>query len=135
MAGRLVETARQPYYEWLVLMGRTALAYGAAPVPDVEALAAEALNTGHRAQNPNAALFYAAQVGSLAWLTGRNTEVDASLADIVADVPALGPTVQCARAIMWAETGRVEQARVILRQLAGRRLLARHPEHRRGCRR
>ena len=64
VAGRLVETARQPYYEWLVLMGRTALAYGAAPVPDVEALAAEALNTGHRAQNPNAALFYAAQVGS-----------------------------------------------------------------------
>ena len=117
VAGRLVETARQPYYEWLVLMGRTALAYGAAPVPDVEALAAEALNTGHRAQNPNAALFYAAQVGSLAWLTGRNTEIDASLADIVADVPALGPTVQCARAIMWAETGRVEQARAVLRQL------------------
>jgi len=117
VASRLVEATGQPYYEWLVLMGRTALAYGAAPVPDVEALAAAAVSAGHRAQNPNAALFYAAQVGSLAWLTGRDTAVDASLADIVADVPALGPTVQCARAIMWAETGRVEEARVILREL------------------
>ena len=51
VAGRLVEAAAA-HYEWLVLMGRTALAYGAAPVPDVEALAAEAVSAGHRAQNP-----------------------------------------------------------------------------------
>lgn len=117
---------RQPYYAWLIATVRACLAFAAGRLQDVEALAAEALALGHQAQNPNAVLFFAAQVGSLYWFAGRSGDVEASLTTIADAFPALQPVVECALVATQAEAGRLDEARrsldTVMRNGAWRRL-------------
>ncbi len=107
---------RQPYYAWLIAIARACLAFAGGRLQDVEALAAEALSLGHQAQNPNAVLFFAAQVGSLYWYAGRSDAVETSLTTIIDAFPVLRPVVACALVTTHAEAGRDEEARLALRE-------------------
>ena len=108
---------RQPYYAWLIAIARACLAFAGGHLQDVETLAAEALSLGHQAQNPNAVLFFAAQVGSLYWYVGRSDGVETSLTTIVDAFPVLRPVVECALVATHAEAGRTDEARRALRAL------------------
>jgi CheY-like chemotaxis protein/tetratricopeptide (TPR) repeat protein len=102
---------RQPYSSWIAASAKVCMAFVEARLDKVEELARQALELGQKAQNPNAALFYGVQLAHLLWLRGRFDALEPIWESIGRAQPPLLPTLQCARAVSYAEIGQLEEAR------------------------
>jgi class 3 adenylate cyclase len=114
---RLAEELRQPNHLWHtpILRGMRALIDGR--FADVERLAEEALEGGHRAEEPLAAQFYLILLAALRRHQGRMEELVAPVEAFVARYPAI-PAWRTALANGYAQIGREAEARVELDRLA-----------------
>ncbi|MCD6015404.1 MAG: hypothetical protein K0R41_32 [Geminicoccaceae bacterium] len=120
---RLAAELRQPQFLWHIplLRGMRALIDGR--FDDAEALAAEALAGGERAQEPVSAMFYAIQDSQLRRLRRRSEDVRRleqslpALGDLVERYPAI-PAWRCSLAATHAELGHPGEARAVFEPLA-----------------
>lgn len=115
---RLALELKQPYQSSIAATAGACLALAQGRLDEVEELARRALELGRQAQNPNAGLFYAVQMGHLLWLRGRFEDLDALSEGLGQGNALLLPTLGCARAVRCCELGRLDEARFRFEELA-----------------
>ncbi|MBI4515381.1 MAG: protein kinase [Deltaproteobacteria bacterium] len=110
-SSRLSESLRQPYYRWGMAITRVLLAFVQGRLPEVEALAQQALQMGQEAQNRNAALVFGIQITLLLVEQGRAQEAEEALSGAAAMYPSIGHNLRCGLAVAYMDQGRAAQAR------------------------
>lgn len=113
---RLAEALRQPFYLGYSVMFRAMRALMSGSFAGGEALAQEALAIGQRAENPVAPTLFGAQAFWAYWAQGKLPLLAGAMTEIVADVGI--PAARCAVPFVYAELGRMEEARAELERLA-----------------
>jgi tetratricopeptide (TPR) repeat protein len=102
---------------WLVEVTRATLALFEGRLDEAERLIPQALTLGERAQRSDAVLSYRIQRFTMARHRGLLVEVEPLIRWAVEDYPTR-PMFQCMLTQLYAETGRTEDARRLLEQLA-----------------
>src|SRR5262249_7786556 len=101
---RLAEEQRQPFYRWDAALRRAMRAELAGRLAEVEQLIEEALALGQRAQRPDAALPYSAQLFILRADQGRVGEMESSFRQAAARSDTI-TIYRCALAAIYVEEG------------------------------
>ncbi|MEE8346454.1 MAG: AAA family ATPase, partial [Dehalococcoidia bacterium] len=115
---RLAEELRQPAYLWFAALFRTMRALLDGRFEEGERLAMEAFAIGQRAQGPNAAMWFGAQLNSVRSAQGRLGELEAGTKSYVEQYPAI-PVWRVVLAFNYSESGREAEARREFERLAG----------------
>jgi class 3 adenylate cyclase len=120
---RLAKELRQPTFLWHIPLLRGMRAQVDGRFADAEALAAEALAGGERAQEPVARMFYAIQIVQTRRLRANPRDMEqteealAQLGRLAEEYPAI-PAWRCSLAAGHAELGHTGEARAVFEQLA-----------------
>jgi tetratricopeptide (TPR) repeat protein len=109
-ATNLAEDLRQSRYIWYSAMWKALLALFNGRFPEAAALITEAHTLGAQAEDPNAYLGYSVQSFILSWNQGRLEEFVERVDHLIEEYPKLLGW-RCVRALIYAETGRLEAAR------------------------
>jgi len=115
---RLAEQLRQPYHRWLVAIVRVLLALAEGRLPEVEALAQQALQIGQEAQNQNATLVFGVEMLILFRDQGRLEEMEPLLMSFAGIYPLILPNLRCALTLTHCDQGRAAEARSEFEDLA-----------------
>lgn len=111
------EAAQLPWFLWMVLRLRTALALLCGELDEVEGLAAETCRVGQLSDHPNVMQMYAAQLTLLRVEQGRLDEVEPLVRAAVAQNPYV-PTWRMFLAYLLTELGDPKEARTIFDDVA-----------------
>ncbi|MGQ0716101.1 MAG: ATP-binding protein [Pseudonocardiales bacterium] len=115
-AARLADDLAQPALRWLVTVSHAALTALIGGVHEGERLSHQVLEVGASAGYPDARLFFGAQLLAIRIVQGRLGELEASIADAVAQHPGLWGW-QAALALCHCELGRWDEAHVVFQKL------------------
>ena len=115
---RLAEQLRQPYLAWNIAYCRVLLALAQGRLPEVEALALQALQMGQEAENKNATLVFGIQTAVLFRELGRVQEIEPLLASFAEMFPSIGVNLRSAQAVVLVDQRRFDEARTIFDELA-----------------
>ena len=116
-ASRLAEDLRQAPQRWCLLSARAVLAMLGGRFADAQALMSRALARGERAQSSDAVLSHKLQLFLLRREVGGLADVEPVLLAAVSEYPARA-TFRCALADLYAEVGRLGEARAVVDELA-----------------
>jgi class 3 adenylate cyclase/tetratricopeptide (TPR) repeat protein len=119
----LVTELKQPFSEWTTTMWRATRAMLDGRLGDSDALATEALEVGQRAGIDVALGAYVAQLTVIRWLQGRLAELEPLLDATSKQYPDI-PAFLCSLALLYAETGRVQDVRRSIEHLSPERFSA-----------
>lgn len=119
----LMSDVGQPTPRWMTGLQEVATALRQGRFADAEPLAETVYEQGRRTGQPDARLYYAIQLFQRCWERGRLTEAESVVAEVVAASPEL-PAIRAALALLYAETGRVDEARQLFDAIAGDDLAA-----------
>jgi tetratricopeptide (TPR) repeat protein len=114
---RLAQELRQPRYLWLAPFARASRAMLAGRFEDCEQLSQKALAIGERAQDQNAALFFATHMVTLRRLQGRPEELVEKIKGFVQKYPSITGW-RATLAVIYCEMGRREEAQSEFEHLA-----------------
>jgi len=106
----LAEELRQPLYHSYLALWRAMRSLLDGRLLEAEKLVFEALSLGQRAQSQAASQAFGAQMVDLRWKQGRLGELEASTRGFAEQNPAL-PVWRCVLALIYAETGKADEAR------------------------
>ncbi|MGH3962560.1 MAG: ATP-binding protein [Pseudonocardiaceae bacterium] len=115
-ATRLADNLAQPALQWMVSISHATLTVLAGRVHEGERLAHQALEAGVNAGYPDARLFFGAQLLAIRILQGRLGELEAPIAEFVAQHPVVWGW-QAALALCHCDLNRWDEARVVLQKL------------------
>jgi tetratricopeptide (TPR) repeat protein len=110
LCARRAETLRRPFDLWRVAVFRAMRALLAGQLDKAEPLISEALQIGERAQSPNRMIAFGAQTFLLRRDQGRLEEIIDQIRWFADEYPTM-PAIRCGLALLYAETGRVAEAR------------------------
>lgn len=111
------ERDRLPERQWHATVQRASLAILAGRFDEASSLAAQALAVRRDASDPAVSHVFLVQAYLCRSETGHVEGLEESIRSLVRDYPAV-PAWRCILGLLLAETGRVEQARVLLDELA-----------------
>src|SRR5205823_3272003 len=114
---RLANEVRHLWHLWTADIWRAMRALLDGRFVDAEPLAQQALGAGLEIEEPEAAAFYGLQAYLLFRAQGRVAELEGLVQTAVDRYPDI-PLARCWRALLYAETGREDQARRELEALA-----------------
>jgi tetratricopeptide (TPR) repeat protein len=107
---QLAQRLKQPFYLWVATMMRAMLAQAAGRLEQAVALAAQALEHGRHAQEPDAVVTFGIQLAQIRIEQGRPQEVLPSARASAEHAPAM-PVWRCCLALLHAQLGDLEAAR------------------------
>ena len=110
---------RQPAQLWLIAAGRADLALFHGRFQEAQALIAEALTLGERAQSKDSVLSHRLQLSLLHRETGTSDQIGTMIADAVSQFPSR-PVFRCIRAYLDAAQGNTSQAQAAIGELSAR---------------
>jgi DNA-binding SARP family transcriptional activator len=109
---RMTADLGQPSLEWMTTLQRVARVLLAGSLTEADRLISAALEQGRDAGQPDALLYFAIQFFQLCDEQGRLDEAEEAVARVVASAPEL-PSIRAALGLVYAEVGRVDEARAI----------------------
>jgi class 3 adenylate cyclase/tetratricopeptide (TPR) repeat protein len=107
---RLARRLRQPFYLWVATFMRAMVAQAVGQLEEAEVLAAEALEHGRHAQEPDAVVTFGIQLAQIRIEQGRPREVLASARASAEHAPAM-PVWRCCLALLYAQMGDLQAGR------------------------
>jgi class 3 adenylate cyclase/tetratricopeptide (TPR) repeat protein len=113
----LVSELKQPFSEWTTTMWRATRAMLDGRLGESDALATEAFEIGQRAGIDVALGAYVAQLTVIRWLQGRLVELEPLLEATSKQYPDI-PAFLCSLALLYGETGRVDDVSRSLEHLS-----------------
>lgn len=113
---RLTDRVRQPLYQWHLEVLRAMRAFVAGDLDASEQHAQSALELGLPVQGDTAVLLYGVQLCTIRWAQGRMDEIEPAIRVFVEQYPT--SAWRPALAIAATATGRLDEGRVLLDQLA-----------------
>jgi tetratricopeptide (TPR) repeat protein len=117
LCARQAETLRRPFDQWRVAVFRAMRALLAGHLDKAEPLILEALQVGERAQSPNRMIAFGAQLFGMRRDQGRLEEITDQIRSFADEYPTM-PAICCGLALLYAETGRVAEARAAFERFA-----------------
>ena len=117
LLSRLAQRLRQPFYLWVASFMRAMLAQATGRLEEAAALAAQALEHGRHAQEPDAVVAFGIQLTQIRIEQGRPREVLASARASIEHAPAM-PVWRCCLALLHAQLGDLQAARAQFEGLA-----------------
>jgi DNA-binding SARP family transcriptional activator len=114
---RIAEELRQPAQLWGLRAAQAMLALAAGRLTEADELVAKAFAFGERAQPEMAIPVYRLQQYTLCEFRGGLEEVEPAIRDLVAEYPAR-PAFRCLLAHLYAQLGRMQEARRVFEELA-----------------
>jgi tetratricopeptide (TPR) repeat protein len=109
---RMTADLGQPSLEWMTTLQQVARVLLAGSLTEADRLISAALEQGRDAGQPDALLYFAIQFFQLCDEQGRLGEAEEAVARVVASAPEL-PSIRAALGLVYAEVGRVDEARAI----------------------
>jgi tetratricopeptide (TPR) repeat protein len=113
----------QPTPRWMTGLQEVATALRQGRFADAAALTEAVYEQGRLTGQPDARLYYAIQLFQRCYEQGRLTDAEGVVAEVVAASPEL-PAIRAALALLYAETGRTDEARALFAAIAGDDLAA-----------
>jgi tetratricopeptide (TPR) repeat protein len=114
---RSAREVAEPYYGWLVALADVCLKIAEGRLDEAELQMQHALTLGQQGEHTNAALFFGIQQATAWFARGMFAEVRGGLRGLEQRFPLLGEVVRCGIAATYAEEGRPDEARMLLRRI------------------
>jgi DNA-binding SARP family transcriptional activator len=119
----LLEDVNQPTPRWMTGLQEVAKALRQGRFADAGPLTEAVHELGRRTGQPDARLYYAIQLFQRCYEQGRLADAERVVTEVVAASPEL-PAIRAALALLYAETGRVDEAGALFADIAGDDLAA-----------
>jgi hypothetical protein len=113
----------QPTPRWMTGLQEVATALRQGRFADAEPLTEAVYERGRRTGQPDCRLYYAIQLFQRCYEQGRPAAAEGVVAEVVAASPEL-PAIRAALALLYAETGRLDEAGALFAAIAGDDLAA-----------